>query len=156
MALISTTLSSTPLFILLPPLTCYWFILDYFLFQLLHYSSCSLNLLALCQTFFFKFCICVYILFLRSWIIFIIIILNSFSGKLPICSFSGFYVFLSCSFVWKLLLWHLIVSSFLFIFPLTVGLQTLKQVPSPGVLKGGCSSCTPRGHVANNGITLAL
>uniref|UniRef100_A0A8C6CBZ5 Uncharacterized protein n=1 Tax=Monodon monoceros TaxID=40151 RepID=A0A8C6CBZ5_MONMO len=41
------------------------------------------------------------ILFQRSWIIFTIIILNSFSGRLPIsASFSCFSGVLSCSFIW--------------------------------------------------------
>jgi len=58
--------------------------------------------------------ICASILFLRSWIIFTIITLNCFSGRLPIsisliCS-SGV---LSCSFIWDIYLCCLILSNFL-------------------------------------------
>ena len=54
------------------------------------------------------------ILFLKSWIIFTIIILNSFSGRLPIStSFSYFSGDLSCSFIWDIILFLLILVSFL-------------------------------------------
>ena len=54
------------------------------------------------------------ILFPRSWIIFIIIILNSFSGRLPIStSFSCFSLVLSCYFIWYTALCLFILSIFL-------------------------------------------
>ena len=84
---------------LLPPLFYCWFPPECFLFHLLHYSllvdffiSCS-SLLNLSCIFSILVCglfICNSILFSRFWIIFTIIILNSFSGRLPISS----------SFVW--------------------------------------------------------
>ena len=70
-------------------LFCYWFLLVYYspLFV------CSLVLLGLCKHF-----LCLLnlasIVSLRSWIIFTIIILNSFSGKLPISSLFSFFFFL--------------------------------------------------------------
>ena len=61
-------------FILLPPLACYWFLLDHFFISAISLffkpSSSLLNIS-------FKFSICVSILFPRSWIIFTIITLNS-------------------------------------------------------------------------------
>ena len=74
------------LFIHLPQLFCNWFLLVYFSFQLLHClslffksSSSLLNISCI-------FSVCASILFLRFCIIFIIITLNSFSGRLPISS----------------------------------------------------------------------
>ena len=52
--------------------------------------------------------------FLRSWIIFTIITLNCFSGRLLISSsFSCSFVFLSCFFICNIVLCPLILSSFL-------------------------------------------
>ena len=48
--------------------------------------------------------ICNSILFSRFWIIFTIIILNSFSGRLPISSFVWFGGHLSCSFTCRIFL----------------------------------------------------
>ena len=57
------------------------------------------------------------ILFPRSWIIFSIIILNFFSGRLPIStSFSCFSGVLSCSFIWYKVLCLLILSIFLWMW----------------------------------------
>ena len=54
------------------------------------------------------------ILFPRSWIIFTIIILNSFSERLPIYTiFSCFSGVLSCSFIWYIALCLFILSIFL-------------------------------------------
>ena len=87
MAVISTILSGH-LSVLLPQLFCYCFLVVYC-------SSlfvCSLGLLGLWVTFPNIFSI----LFLRSWINFTSIVLNSFSGRLPICTsfscFGGFYL----------------------------------------------------------------
>ena len=63
---------------------------------------CSLVLLGLWQTFLAS---SLFFFFLRSWIIFIIIILNSFPGSLPIStSFSCFSGVLSCPFIWDITL----------------------------------------------------
>uniref|UniRef100_A0A8C6F1F1 Uncharacterized protein n=1 Tax=Monodon monoceros TaxID=40151 RepID=A0A8C6F1F1_MONMO len=60
------------------------------------------------------FCIFASILFLRSWITFTIIILNSFSGRLPISPpFSCFSGVLSFSFIWYIALCLFILSIFL-------------------------------------------
>ena len=57
------------------------------------------------------------ILFPRSWIIFTIIILNSFSGRFPISpSFSCFSGVLSYSFVWYIVLCLFILSVFLWMW----------------------------------------
>ena len=105
------TLYASHLFVLLPQLFCYWFLLVYFSFKILYYSSvsaCSLNLPALLNIS-YNFLIGASILFPRSWIIFITIILNSFSARLPISySFSWFCGFLSCSLVWIIFLCCLI------------------------------------------------
>ena len=54
------------------------------------------------------------IVFPRSWIIFTIIILNSFSGRLPIStSFSCFSGVLSCPFIWDIILCIFILINFL-------------------------------------------
>ena len=61
------------------------------------------------------------ILFPRSWIIFSIIILNSFPGKLPIStSFSCFSGILSCPFIWDI--------TFCFFTVIIVVLQALSHV----------------------------
>ena len=57
---------------------------------------------------------CAYILFLRSWIIFTTITLNSFSGRLPISSsFIWSCGFLPCLFICNIFLCHLILSNIL-------------------------------------------
>ena len=60
------------------------------------------------------FSICASILFPRSWIIFAIITLNSFSGRLPICSsFIWSCGILPHSFICNVFLCHLILSNLL-------------------------------------------
>ena len=62
----------------------------------------------------FIFSICAIILFLRYWVIFTVITLNYFSGRLPICSsFSCSCRFLSCSFFCNIILCLLILSNLL-------------------------------------------
>ena len=72
----------------------------------LYFGSCrsSVNISCIfCKKMFFP----------GSWIIFIIIILNSFSGRLPIStSFSCFSVVLSCPFSWDIAFCFSIVISF--------------------------------------------
>ena len=90
-AVISTILSGH-LSILLPQLFCYCFLRVY-CSSLFFSSSGSLVNIS-----------CIFsILFLRSWIIFTIIILNSFSGRFP---GSTLLVFLGGSFIWFLHLEH--------------------------------------------------
>ena len=107
---ISTILSSTSLILssasfilpLLPP--------ECFLSHLLHYSllidsffissRSLLNLSCIFSVLVSRLFICNSILFSRFWIIFTIIILNSFSGRLPISSFVWFGGHLSCSLSW--------------------------------------------------------
>ena len=60
------------------------------------------------------FSVCAFILFPRSWIIFAIIILNSFSGRLPIStSLSCPSGALPYSFIWNIFLCHVILFNFL-------------------------------------------
>ena len=90
---ISSILSSSSL-ILLPQLFCYWFLLVYFSFQLLCCSSlfaCFLVLLGPCQTFLIFSWSMPPFYFWDFWIIFTIIIMNYFSGRLH----------LSSSFIWS-------------------------------------------------------
>ena len=69
-------------------------------------SRSSLNI-------FFIFSIFVLIVFLRVWIIFTLIILNSFLGRLPIyIPFSYFSGVLSCYFIWDIILCIFILSNF--------------------------------------------
>ena len=71
------------------------FIIDWLFF----FSRSLLNILHIFSILVSRVYICNYILFTRFWIIFPIIILNSFSGRLPNSSFFvGFGGFLSCSF----------------------------------------------------------
>ena len=55
------------------------------------------------------------ILLLRSWIIFTVIALNSFSIRLPICTSLSSSGVLFCSFIWNILLCYLILSNFLWL-----------------------------------------
>ena len=80
---------------------------------------------------------CASILFLSSWIIFMIITLNSFSGRLPIytsltCSSGG----LSCSFVWNIFLCQLILSKFLTLYFYVCGRLDVSQPSRSGPLYG--------------------
>ena len=94
-AVISTILSSGHLSVLLPQLSCYEFIPVYYSSACLFFSSYRSLVNISCI-----FSIFASILFQRSWIIFTIIILNSFSGRLPISiSFSCFYRVLFCPFI---------------------------------------------------------
>ena len=69
--------------------------------SVLFISVCSLVPLCLLANISYIFSIFASILFLRPWIIFTIIIMNSFSGRLPIStSFGCFSRVLSCSFIW--------------------------------------------------------
>ena len=64
-----------------------------------------------------NFLLYAWILFPGSWIIFVIITLNSLLGRLPVSmSLSCFYGVLSCSFVWNIILCHLLLSKVLFVF----------------------------------------
>ena len=100
--------SSPPghLSVLRPQLFCYWFLLVYLLFIsdcLFFDSSRSLGNISCVSSIFPS------ILFPRSWIIFTVIILNSFSGRLLCCYlhfivFLGFYLGPSCG--QNPLLWH--------------------------------------------------
>ena len=118
-AVIFTTLSSTSLIhssasiiLLFIPSSVFLFsdTVIFILVCLLFKSSGSLLNIS------YNFSICVSILFQISCIIITIIILNSFSGKLLIfSSFSWSFVFLSCSFVWKLFLCSIILSTFLWL-----------------------------------------
>ena len=57
-----------------------------------------------------------WILFPGSWIIFMIITLNSLLGRLPISMSLSFYGVLSCSFIWNIILCHLLLSKIPFVF----------------------------------------
>ena len=84
---ISTILSSTSLILsLLPQLFYCWFPPECFWSQLLHYSLLIDSISCIFSIFVSRLFICNSILFSRFWIIFTIIMLNSFSGKLPISS----------------------------------------------------------------------
>ena len=91
--------------ILLPQLFCYWFLLMY----------CS----SVCLFFnYYRPLVnisCISSIHLpRSWIIFTIIILNSFSGKLPIStSFSYLSGVLSCPFIWNITFCFFVLTNFL-------------------------------------------
>ena len=95
-----------------------------FLFQLLFISVClffssSRSLLNISCI----FCICASILFLRSWLIFTIITLNSFLGRLPISTSLS----CSCSFIWGFIFFlHLghvpLLSHFIFLSVIVVSI----------------------------------
>jgi len=106
------------LYYLLPQLFYCWFPPECFWSQLLHYSllmDSFLFCLGLCKTFLassqsLSLFICNSILFSRFWIIFTIIILNSFSGRLTISSsFVWFVGHLSCSFTYWIFLYPYIL-----------------------------------------------
>ena len=91
-AVISTICLPGHLSILLPQFFCYGFLLVYYSSICLFFSSCRSLVNISCI-----FPIFASILFLRFWIIFTIIILKSFSGRVPIstlfnCFFLGFYL----------------------------------------------------------------
>ena len=90
---------SSHLFVLLPHLFCYWFLLEYISVIILFISVCSLKVLSLLNISCI-FSVCTSILILRSCIVFsFVFTLNSFSGRLPIStSLSCSYRVLSCSF----------------------------------------------------------
>ena len=105
---------------LLPHLFYCWLPPECFLSQLWHYSLLIESFLFLwvpCKLFSIlvsRLFICNSILFSRFWIIFTIIILNSFSGRLPISfSFVWFGGLLSCSFTWWIFLCLFIFFKFL-------------------------------------------
>ena len=76
-------------------------------------SVCSLVLQDLCNLSSIV-SICASILFLKSWVIFSIIILNYFSDELLIASsFSHSCKFLSCSFIWNFIVCHFTFSDLL-------------------------------------------
>ena len=104
------------LFILVPNLfSCCFLLLVYFSFQVLYYSTLFFKS---SRSLFSISCILsVYasILFPISWIIFTIITLNSFSGRLP--TYTSLIILLgiySCSFIWDIVICHLILSNFLY------------------------------------------
>ena len=95
----------------LPQLFCYWFLLVYYLslFVCFFFISCRSLVNISCL-----FSIFASILFPRSWIIFTIIILNSFSGRLPVSiSFSCFSGILSYPFIFDKTFCFVIVINFL-------------------------------------------
>ena len=96
------------------------FLLEYFSFQLLCYSSCSLNHLVLFLNVSSKFFIFVFIIFPRSWIIFAIITLNSFSGRWSLSSSLVVFVLFLCLKATSLS--SHIMSTFMFIILLIVGM----------------------------------
>ena len=101
---ISSILPSSS-FILLAQLFCYWFLLVYLSFQLLCCSSlfaCSLVLLGPCQTFLIFSWSMPPFYFWDFWIIFTIIIMNYFSGRLLISS----------SFIWSVCSCRSLLCSF--------------------------------------------
>lgn len=81
------------------------------------------------------------ILFLISWITFIIIILNSFFGSLPISTSLGYSsgVFF-CSFFWKIFLCQLSLSKFLFVFLFRLKVSYVSP-PGEVALCRGCPMC---------------
>ena len=81
-----------------------------------HFNYCIIITVCSLDLFFVKHFLYLLGLFfsLRSWIIFTIIILNSFLGRLPISiSLSCSSRVIACSFVWNIILCHLILSNFL-------------------------------------------
>ena len=103
-------------FILLPHWGYYWFCSIVFISVIIFFNSVySLYLLIHCWNFLF-FSVWEFILLLSSLTVFMIITLNSFSGRLPIStSLSSSRVF-SFSFIWNLFLGCLILSKLLFVF----------------------------------------
>ena len=92
--------------ILLPQLFCYWLLIVYCSFLFI----CSLVLIG----FWYTMLAWIFTVFLRYWIIFTIITLNSFSEKLPIpTSFSCFSGALSCPFIYDITFWFFILINFL-------------------------------------------
>ena len=90
--------------VLLPKLLCYLFLLVYCSSVCLFFrvSRSLVNISCIFS-----------IVFLISWIIFTINILNSFSGRLPISTLHGyFYGVLSCPFIWDKTLCFLILVNF--------------------------------------------
>ena len=104
--------------VFLPHLLCYWFLLLCFLFQVLCCSSLFFRSSSFFKHFLYLFGLCLYY-FLRCWIVFTLITLNSFSVRVPISiSLRCFSLVLSCSFVWDILSCHLILSAFMsLLFP---------------------------------------
>ena len=100
--------------------------LVYYGFLLVYFSSnSSYCILEFCLFFLFSkyflktsnFSYLISIFLLNSQFIFMIITLNYFLGRLPIpTSLNSSSQVLSCSFMWKIFLCHLIYSKFLFIF----------------------------------------
>ena len=97
---------------------CY-LIIDSFWWILIQLLSCST--MSVCSLVLQDLCnlssivsICASILFLKSWVIFSIIILNYFSDELLIASsFSHSCKFLSCSFIWNFIVCHFTFSDLL-------------------------------------------
>ena len=130
----SSLIHSSAPFILLLILSSVFFISGFELFTsvclFFTYSSSLLNISCI-------FLVYTSILFLRSWIIFTIITLNSFLGRLPVSTSLSFSSgVLSCSFVCTIFLCRLILPNFLWLWFLLCRLQ-------------GCSSscfcCLPLG-----------
>ena len=100
--------SSASVILLLIPGSVFFILVVVLLISVCLFFSSSRSLLNTS----YIFSICASILFLRSWIIFTIIVLKSFSGRLPIfSSFSCSCRFLSCCLVCNL--FHLILSNLL-------------------------------------------
>ena len=142
------------LFVVLLHLFLYWFLLVYFSYCIVHLflsfkSHCFLNISCIIL-------ICVSILFLRSWIIFTIITINYFSGRLPISSsFSCSCGFLSFSLIctnFSVISFHLtycvcglLSTGCRIIVPLASGVCPLVGEvgpgPSAGFLVGWAGAC---------------
>ena len=100
MAVISTILSSRSFICASALVILLWIPSSVlFIFVCLFFNSCR-SLISICCI----FSIFASILFWRPWIIFTIIILNTFAGRLPIStSFSCFPGILSCPFIWDII-----------------------------------------------------
>ena len=110
--------SSASLILLLIPSSLFFFQFVYYPSLFVYNSSkCLLNISCV-------FSIFPSILFQRCWIIFTVIILNSFSGRLPISSsFSCFSGVLLYSFIWDIIFCLLILFNFLLLWFLFWSLQ---------------------------------
>ena len=95
-------------------LFCCWFLLVYFSFQLLYCLSLFFKAPSSLLNISYILSVCASILFLRSWIIFTVITLDSFSGWLLIStSLSCYSEIVSCFFIWNISPCCLILSDFL-------------------------------------------
>ena len=102
-----TYLSSASVILLLFPSNVFFISVIVLFISVCLFFNCSRSLLHLLD-------LCIHFFFPRSWMIFTIIILNSFSGRLPVStSFSRFSGVLSYSFIWYIVLYLFSLSMFL-------------------------------------------